>query len=120
MIRSIEPLRTDLDGRNLATDQKVGGSSPSERATEATGQGLATGNGRGPESLSGATALKAGLAGGLVSADRTQARYQLRHPLAITRVVVGELGQHEPFLGVNLELEEHQVNGEVQDPPPSS
>ncbi len=25
-------LRTDLDGRNLATDQKVGGSSPSERA----------------------------------------------------------------------------------------
>jgi hypothetical protein len=37
----------------LATDQKVGGSSPSERANEATGQGLATGNGRGPESLSG-------------------------------------------------------------------
>jgi hypothetical protein len=30
--RPVRQLRTDLDGRNLATDQKVGGSSPSERA----------------------------------------------------------------------------------------
>jgi hypothetical protein len=44
---------TALDNRDLATDQKAGGSSPSERASEATGQGLATGYGRGPESLSG-------------------------------------------------------------------
>jgi len=30
--RLIRQLRTDLDDPNLATDQKVGGSSPSERA----------------------------------------------------------------------------------------
>src|SRR5262245_37184309 len=30
--RPVRQLRTDLDGRNLATDQKAGGSSPSERA----------------------------------------------------------------------------------------
>jgi hypothetical protein len=36
----------------ISTDQKVGGSSPSERATETTGQGLATKDGRGPGSLS--------------------------------------------------------------------
>ena len=30
--RPVRQPRTDLDGRNLATDQKVGGSSPSERA----------------------------------------------------------------------------------------
>src|SRR5215469_682889 len=30
--RPVRQLRTDLDGRNLATDQNVGGSSPAERA----------------------------------------------------------------------------------------
>jgi len=36
--RPARRLWTDQDGRNLATDQKVGGSSPSERATESPGQ----------------------------------------------------------------------------------
>jgi hypothetical protein len=35
--RRVRRLRTGLDDRNLATDQKVGGSSPSERATETPG-----------------------------------------------------------------------------------
>jgi len=36
----------------VATDQKVGGSSPSERATISAGQGLILGGGQGPRSLS--------------------------------------------------------------------
>jgi hypothetical protein len=55
---------TALDNRDLATDQKAGGSSPSERASEATGQGLATGMGdalsrcSGPDLSQFLTALK--------------------------------------------------------------
>ncbi len=37
---------------HLTTDQKVGGSSPSERAIETAGQSLIRGCERGPESLS--------------------------------------------------------------------
>src|SRR5215831_18070788 len=51
--RPVRQGRAGLDNPNLATDQEVGGSSLSERASEATGQGLAAGNGRGPEPLSG-------------------------------------------------------------------
>ena len=42
-----------LDTLHRSTDQKVGGSSPSERANVATGQSLAAWNRRGADSLSG-------------------------------------------------------------------
>src|SRR5258705_13348341 len=54
---------------HLTTDQKVAGSSPVERATEATGQGLATKDGRGPESLSK----------GLISHNFSQPQYGSSH-----------------------------------------
>ena len=51
---------------------------------------------------------------------QAQAGYQLGHLPPVAGVVVGELGQHEPFLDADLELQEHEVHGEGHDPPPGS
>ena len=43
-------------------------------------------------------------AGRLAPADQVQAGYQPGHPMAVARVVVRELGQHESFLDADLDL----------------